>query len=261
MSLPRPPDSVRAPPTSRQAATPAARRAIRTRRWTDERIAGALTEFLANGRTGLRTASSSRPAVKGSTKPCSPMAARDTGHSGCTSAGLSVVVCRTGPPAAFVSVWAHCSETATPGLPPRSSLPPASSDFSPPRGVSAGSPIGPASLVLSHHQPPSLTPVRSACWTDERIAAAIAPLVAKLGRWPTKGEFRNAGLGPALAAVYSHGGSSLWQRRFGVEPLRFDGHVPNRSRWDDQQIEAALRVLYRKYSRWPTLAEFDAAQD
>lgn len=96
-------------------------------------------------------------------------------------------------------------------------------------------------------------------WTDERIAASIAPLIASLGRWPTKGEFRRAGLGAALAAVYDHGGSLSWQRRFGVEPLRFDGPVPNRSRWDEKQIEAALRGLCRKHGRWPTLEEFQAA--
>jgi hypothetical protein len=96
-------------------------------------------------------------------------------------------------------------------------------------------------------------------WTDERIAESIAPLIAELGRWPTKGEFRKAGLGGALGAVYDHGGSASWQRRFGVEPPPFHGPIPNRSRWDDQQIEATLRAFCRDRVRWPTLEEFDAA--
>jgi hypothetical protein len=96
-------------------------------------------------------------------------------------------------------------------------------------------------------------------WTDERIAAALAPLIAKLGRWPTKGEFRKAGLGPALAAVYSHGGSGVWQRRFDLEPRRYGGPVPDRSRWNDQQIEAALQTICGSLARWPTLNEFEAA--
>jgi len=96
-------------------------------------------------------------------------------------------------------------------------------------------------------------------WTDERITASIAPLIAELGRWPTKGEFRKAGLGAALAAVYDHGGSTQWQRRFGVSPMRFDGPLPSRSRWKDEQIESALRALYRKHARWPTLEEFETA--
>lgn len=55
-------------------------------------------------------------------------------------------------------------------------------------------------------------------WDDERIETAIAPLVKELGRWPTKGEFRRAGLGGALSAVYDHGGSARWQKRLGVSP-------------------------------------------
>lgn len=67
-------------------------------------------------------------------------------------------------------------------------------------------------------------------WDDARIEAAISPLIEELGRWPTKGEFRGAGLSKALAAVYTQGGSAVWQQRFGVEPRAFEGPVPDRRR-------------------------------
>ena len=79
------------------------------------------------------------------------------------------------------------------------------------------------------------TPVRRShsaqprLWTDSAIMGAIAPLVTDLGRWPTKGEFRTAGLTRALAAVYYHGGSAAWQHRLGVtatvRPSRAADHI------------------------------------
>jgi hypothetical protein len=68
-------------------------------------------------------------------------------------------------------------------------------------------------------------------WTDVRIEEVIAPLVQALGRWPTKGEFQRAGLGKALAAVYEHGGSRLWQERLRVSASVARGHVPDRQKW------------------------------
>jgi hypothetical protein len=95
-------------------------------------------------------------------------------------------------------------------------------------------------------------------WDDSRISAAIAPLVTELGRWPTKGEFRSAGLGKALAAVYDHGGSLLWQERFGVAPRGVVGPVPDRRRWSSELVEAQLRDLCRGRTAWPTYADFQA---
>lgn len=95
-------------------------------------------------------------------------------------------------------------------------------------------------------------------WDETRISAAIAPLVKELERWPTKGEFRGAGLGKALAAVYDHGGSSLWQQRFGVAPRGVIGPVPVRRRWNPELVEAELRVFSRGRMAWPTYAEFEA---
>lgn len=93
-------------------------------------------------------------------------------------------------------------------------------------------------------------------WTDQRIDAAIRPLVEQLGRWPTKAEFRRAGQSHALSAVYAHGGSAQWQQHFGVQPLTGRGPVPDRTRWTEQRIERELRTLIARIGRWPTEREF-----
>jgi hypothetical protein len=247
--------SGRRPPVTK----PPRRHAPSNRRWTDERIANALTEFLGDrpdwpgysefietGRKGLYQAVLTYGGTRHWTQR---MHVRWVVRRGVPYWTADRVRQRLAVMLRDRDTWPAAPEFAAAGEE---------------RLLAAARRLGGVPYWASEFgiEPPP-TPVAHTStqrlWTDERIAAAIAPLVAKLGRWPTKGEFRNAGLGPALAAVYSHGGSSHWQRRFGVEALHFDGHVPNRSRWDDQQIEAALRVLHRKYSRWPTLAEFDAA--
>jgi hypothetical protein len=96
-------------------------------------------------------------------------------------------------------------------------------------------------------------------WDEERIAGAIEPLVSELGRWPTKGEFRRAGLGAALAAVYTHGGSRAWQQRFGVAPRDLGGQVPQRQRWTPGLVETELRAFCRGHQVWPSYARFRAA--
>lgn len=92
-------------------------------------------------------------------------------------------------------------------------------------------------------------------WTDQRIEAAIAPLVERLGRWPTKGEFRQAGLSRALTAVYDHGGSARWQRHFGVTPREGSAPVPDRTRWTEERIAAELLAIIAHTGRWPTERE------
>lgn len=109
------------------------------------------------------------------------------------------------------------------------------------------------------HRRPAAAPGRlsrtSPRWTEQRIEAAIAPLLEQLGRWPTKGEFRQAGLSRALSAVYDHGGSARWQRHFGVMPRAGSGPVPNRTRWTEERIEGELRTLIAHTGRWPTERE------
>jgi len=95
-------------------------------------------------------------------------------------------------------------------------------------------------------------------WNEARLEAAILPLVSRLGRWPTKGEFRQAGLGAALSAVYDHGGSAYWRERLGVEPGPSAGRVPDRTRWSEKQIDAELREFCKGRTTWPEQREFRA---
>jgi hypothetical protein len=105
-----------------------------------------------------------------------------------------------------------------------------------------------------HHA--SRAPTSPRVWDDAAILAAIAPLVHELGRWPTKGEFRRAGLGKALAAVYGHGGSAHWQLVLGVAASPAPGPVPNRTAWTETRIERELLSLCRGRHAWPTVIEF-----
>jgi hypothetical protein len=95
---------------------------------------------------------------------------------------------------------------------------------------------------------------RSREWTETAITGAIAPLIQDLRRWPTKEEFRAAGLLPALSAVYRYGGSAHWQRRFGVAARE----IPDRTRWTEQSIDRALREICRGRTEWPEPREFKA---
>jgi hypothetical protein len=95
-------------------------------------------------------------------------------------------------------------------------------------------------------------------WDDERIEAAIAPLVVKLGRWPTKSEFHRAGLGNALSAVYDHGGSRRWQQRLGVGPSPFTGSRFGRRVWSEERIDSELRDFCEGRSDWPSRREFES---
>jgi hypothetical protein len=93
-------------------------------------------------------------------------------------------------------------------------------------------------------------------WDDEKLQQAIAPLVKRLGRWPTKGEFRREGLASALTAVYSYGGVQIWSERLGVALGSRKWPVPERRFWTDERIERELRTYCRGRSSWPTWREF-----
>ena len=90
---------------------------------------------------------------------------------------------------------------------------------------------------------------------DDEIEHALRPLVVRLGRWPTKGEFRDEGLAPLLAALYRYRTVSEWQRRFGVRSS-FSGVVPERTIWSDQRVDVELRRFCAGYDRWPGANEF-----
>ena len=93
-------------------------------------------------------------------------------------------------------------------------------------------------------------------WDDRRLELAIGPLVRRLERWPTKGEFRRAGLASAQAALYRHGGAERWRQRFGVVSAPSRGAVPDRRRWTDQRLEHELRAYCANRTDWPGAREF-----
>ena len=48
-------------------------------------------------------------------------------------------------------------------------------------------------------------------WTEESIRSEIAPIVAELGRMPTRRELTDRGLGAAWSAMQRHGGIAAWR--------------------------------------------------
>jgi hypothetical protein len=94
-------------------------------------------------------------------------------------------------------------------------------------------------------------------YTDEEIEHELRPLVERLGRWPTKGEFHEAGLGPLLAALYRYGTIGSWQRKLGVR-ARPAGPVPDATVWTAERVERELRAFCRGRRDWPRAQEFRA---
>lgn len=52
-------------------------------------------------------------------------------------------------------------------------------------------------------------------WTDERIAAALAAVVADLGRMPTRTELAERDLAALWSAMRRNGGTRVWAQRAG----------------------------------------------
>jgi hypothetical protein len=96
-------------------------------------------------------------------------------------------------------------------------------------------------------------------WDDDRIERAVAPLVARLGRWPTKSEFRHAGLASALTAMYARRGIAWWRARLAAPAPTCTRPLPNRRVWGEADIEAALRAFCAGRDTWPTPRAFTDA--
>jgi Protein of unknown function (DUF2934) len=59
-------------------------------------------------------------------------------------------------------------------------------------------------------------------WTETTIAAELGPIVAELGRMPTRRELADRGLGGAWSAMQRHGGLAAWRERLTARPTRED---------------------------------------
>jgi hypothetical protein len=93
-------------------------------------------------------------------------------------------------------------------------------------------------------------------WDHERLELAVGPLVRSLGRWPTKSEFRHAGLASAQSSLYRYGGVAYWRAHFGVSANPRNGRVPDRRVWTEQRIESELRAYCKGRTHWPRQQDF-----
>jgi hypothetical protein len=95
-------------------------------------------------------------------------------------------------------------------------------------------------------------------WTDERIERELRRFLRGRSEWPTRSEFKSAGLGSLVTAVNVRGGSDHWARRLGVRKPRRHG-PPTSRRWTDARIREELRAFCAGRPSWPRYREFEAA--
>jgi len=93
-------------------------------------------------------------------------------------------------------------------------------------------------------------------WDERRLRKAIGPLVKRHGRWPTKSEFRQAGLESAQSAVYRYGGVAYWRAQFGLPAEQRGRAARTRRVWTDERVESELADYCAGRSEWPTQQEF-----
>ena len=55
-------------------------------------------------------------------------------------------------------------------------------------------------------------------WTQDSIRSELAPIVAELGRMPSRRELTDRGLGGAWSAMHRHGGIAAWRLEFIASP-------------------------------------------
>jgi hypothetical protein len=55
-------------------------------------------------------------------------------------------------------------------------------------------------------------------WTEEAITNELEPIVAELGRLPTRRELTERGLGGMASAMQRQGGTAVWRARLAAAP-------------------------------------------
>lgn len=91
-------------------------------------------------------------------------------------------------------------------------------------------------------------------WTDERIRAALEPLLADRATFPTITELTAQGHARLAHAITAHGGFAHWAAESGLPRSRRD--CGSRRYWTDERIEAALRDLSQDHDTYPLQREF-----
>lgn len=89
-----------------------------------------------------------------------------------------------------------------------------------------------------------------AAWTDDEIQCALDGLCDGLERFPTREQFRDAGLESLHGVLQARGELECWARRLGLA---------RRRRWNDATIAAALGELCAGRKQFPTAREFRGA--
>jgi hypothetical protein len=102
---------------------------------------------------------------------------------------------------------------------------------------------------------PHVTPVQR--WTEDRVRAELAALLAGRREWPSAAEFVEAGQRQLRDMVYRFGGSRRWARELGLAyPERIPGHAPY---WTEDRVREELRLFLAGVSVWPSRNAFEAA--
>ena len=81
-------------------------------------------------------------------------------------------------------------------------------------------------------------------WTEGSIRIEIAPIVAELGRMPTRRELTERGLGAAWSAMQRHGGLAAWRLELDPPPGRVVRLSPPEAATPPSREEIARRAYF-----------------
>jgi hypothetical protein len=102
------------------------------------------------------------------------------------------------------------------------------------------------------------TPAREwPLWNERRIRSELAAFLGERSDWPRHSEFLAAGHTRLYHAVLVNGGTKRWARRMGVRWVkRPPGQHPA---WTEDRIREGLERMLAGRNTWPTAREFRAA--
>jgi site-specific DNA recombinase len=90
-------------------------------------------------------------------------------------------------------------------------------------------------------------------WNEQRLRAALTPILAGRDEWPRRTELKAAGLMAIYAAVRGHGGIAHWAEEFGVT------HHATPRAWSKQRVERELVTFLDGRTVMPSKETFEAA--
>lgn len=96
-------------------------------------------------------------------------------------------------------------------------------------------------------------PPRFVIWNEERVRGALRPFLRGRERFPSEGDFRDAGLFSLRRAIDKHGGLAYWAEEFGLES------GSRGATWTEEMVHEQLDRLLDGRERFPTREEFRLA--